>query len=170
MDIYSVFQGSFVHGNNLDCVNDTMPLTALLVGTLGGAASSLRGGAANWTEDSSGLPTQSTARILNSAGAFVFPVPAKNLTYPYSASAFPDSLSALTWANLPTVNSSALAGTPDQFPQKLFVGLFLSICLFQIRRRRTSCCAACAGLSGIYPLGNLIYIIADQNIGAKGAR
>lgn len=93
MDVYALFQN--------------LPT---LVGSLGGTdgdesiASSVS--AANSTGNSTGLPRPSAARILNSAGTFICPVPAQNLTFPYSASDLPDSFSALTWANIPAVNSS----------------------------------------------------------------
>ena len=141
------------------------------VDSLFGNLPALVGNATNATLDenialySATLPRQSSARIPNSAGTFISPVPATNLTFPYNASDLPDSFSALSWANLPAVNSSGTS--------KPFINLFVDMCYIvqsHVRRALYVVVVLCAGLPEIYPLGNLIYLVADQNIGATGAQ
>ena len=96
MDVYSMYRN--------------LPnLVGSFGGTDGGESVASSVSAATLTADSSAFPRQSAARILNSAGNFICPVPASNLTFPYNATVLPDSLSALTWANVPAVNSSGTA-------------------------------------------------------------
>lgn len=101
------------------------------------------------------------ASLRNKEGIFVSPSLLRHMSFPYNASSLPQSITSPDWEKLPgSVGKSLQCGlVPSTGPgaSQFFFPHIVNLSLL-----------CCPDIPGAYPLGQLVYLIADENIGSTG--